>query len=88
MIILDNGSGISDDIMNKIWSPFFTTKKRVHGTGIGLSICSKILKDHSATVDVNSDKNGTQFSIHFPIQNAAINRTCHESGIFLLQQYP
>jgi C4-dicarboxylate-specific signal transduction histidine kinase len=69
MIILDNGSGISDDIMNKIWSPFFTTKKRVHGTGIGLSICSKILKDHSATVDVKSDSNGTQFSIHFPIQN-------------------
>jgi len=69
MIILDNGSGISDDIMNKIWSPFFTTKKRVHGTGIGLSICSKILKDHSATVDVKSDGSGTQFSIHFPIQN-------------------
>ena len=69
MIILDNGSGISDDIMNKIWSPFFTTKKRVHGTGIGLSICSKILKDHSATVDVKSDESGTQFSIHFPIRN-------------------
>jgi signal transduction histidine kinase len=68
MIILDNGSGISDDIMNKIWSPFFTTKKREHGTGIGLSICSKILKDHSATVDVASDTSGTQFSIHFPIQ--------------------
>ncbi len=70
MIILDNGSGISDDIMNKIWSPFFTTKKRVHGTGIGLSICSKILKDHSASVNVHSDEKGTQFSIHFPIQNA------------------
>mgnify|MGYP001138015748 CR=1 FL=1 len=38
MIIQDNGSGISEDIMNKIWSPFFTTKKREHGTGIGLSI--------------------------------------------------
>lgn len=68
MIIFDNGSGISDDIMNKIWSPFFTTKKRIHGTGIGLSICSKIIKDHSARVDVHSDKGGTQFSIHFPIE--------------------
>jgi signal transduction histidine kinase len=68
MIILDNGSGISEDIMNKIWSPFFTTKKREHGTGIGLSICSRIVKDHAATVDVQSDKSGTQFSIHFPIQ--------------------
>ena len=46
MIIQDNGTGISDEIKHKIWSPFFTTKKREHGTGIGLSICSKILKDH------------------------------------------
>jgi C4-dicarboxylate-specific signal transduction histidine kinase len=66
MIIQDNGSGISEDIKHKIWSPFFTTKKREHGTGIGLSICSKILKDHKATVDIQSDKNGTQFSIRFP----------------------
>ncbi|TFH41164.1 MAG: hypothetical protein E4G96_06050 [Chrysiogenales bacterium] len=43
MVIADNGSGISDTIMHKIWSPFFTTKKRDHGTGIGLSISSKIL---------------------------------------------
>jgi C4-dicarboxylate-specific signal transduction histidine kinase len=66
MIIQDNGSGISEDIKHKIWSPFFTTKKREHGTGIGLSICGKILKDHNATVDIQSDKNGTQFSIRFP----------------------
>jgi len=66
MIIQDNGSGISEDIKHKIWSPFFTTKKREHGTGIGLSICSKILKDHKARVDIQSDKNGTQFSIRFP----------------------
>jgi C4-dicarboxylate-specific signal transduction histidine kinase len=66
MIIQDNGIGISEDIKHKIWSPFFTTKKREHGTGIGLSICSKILKDHNATVDIQSDNNGTQFSIRFP----------------------
>jgi C4-dicarboxylate-specific signal transduction histidine kinase len=67
MVIQDNGSGISEDIMHKIWSPFFTTKKRDHGTGIGLSICNKILKDHNATVDIQSEKKGTQFSIRFPV---------------------
>ncbi|OHD62929.1 MAG: hypothetical protein A2176_04775 [Spirochaetes bacterium RBG_13_51_14] len=66
MIIQDNGCGISENIMQKIWSPFFTTKKRDHGTGVGLSICNKILKDHGAEVDIQSDGNGTQFSIHFP----------------------
>jgi signal transduction histidine kinase len=67
MIIQDNGSGISEDVMHKIWSPFFTTKKRDHGTGIGLSICSKILKDHNADVDIQSSSQGTQFIISFPV---------------------
>ncbi|MDM7974279.1 MAG: ATP-binding protein [candidate division Zixibacteria bacterium] len=66
LVIQDNGSGISDDIIHKIWSPFFTTKRRDHGTGIGLSICSKILKDHGATVDIQSGPGGTQFSFLFP----------------------
>ncbi len=66
MIIQDNGNGISDEIIQKIWSPFFTTKNRELGTGVGLSLCNKILKDHNATVTVNSDMKGTQFSINFP----------------------
>ena len=70
MIIQDNGSGISEEVMHKIWSPFFTTKKRDHGTGIGLSICSKILKDHNADVDIQSNSQGTQFIISFPVVTA------------------
>ncbi|MBN2159934.1 MAG: hypothetical protein JW807_11105 [Spirochaetes bacterium] len=66
LLIQDNGNGISDEIIHKIWSPFFTTKMRDHGTGIGLSICSKILKDHGATVDIQSGPKGTQFSFIFP----------------------
>lgn len=66
LLIEDNGSGISDDIIDKIWSPFFTTKKKESGTGIGLSICKKILQDHRATVNVESSHGGTQFHILFP----------------------
>lgn len=69
LIIQDNGSGISDDVKHKIWSPFFTTKKRSHGTGIGLSICSKILKEHNAEVDIQSDSSGTIFTIRFPSES-------------------
>lgn len=69
MIIEDNGRGMSEDIQHKIWSPFFTTKKRDHGTGVGLSICRKILKEHNAGVDIQSGDQGTQFSINFPVNN-------------------
>jgi histidine kinase len=67
LIIKDNGIGIPKDIIPKIWSPFFTSKKRNHGTGIGLSICSKIIKEHNAEVTLDTSSGGTTFTIDFPI---------------------
>ncbi len=67
IIISDNGSGIPDDIKDKIWSPFFTTKKRNHGTGIGLSISHKILVEHNGNVAVESSKKGTTFTISMAV---------------------
>lgn len=67
--IRDNGSGMSDNIVQKIWSPFFTTKKRHSGTGIGLSISNKILKQHNASVRVDTDAYGTCFEFSFPAYN-------------------
>ncbi len=61
----DNGGGISDDIIKKIWHPFFTTKKKYAGTGIGLSISQRIIKDHNAEIHVESDERGTIFTITF-----------------------
>ncbi len=67
IIIEDNGIGISRDNIQKIWSPFFTTKKRSHSTGIGLSISNKILKEHGASVTVSSDDTGTSFTFYFKV---------------------
>ena len=67
LIIHDNGIGMPKDIIPKIWSPFFTSKKRNHGTGIGLSICSKIIKEHKAEVSLDSNSSGTTFTIDFPV---------------------
>ncbi len=67
LVIRDNGTGIPKDIIPKIWSPFFTSKKRTHGTGVGLSICSRIIKEHNAEVQVDSSSSGTLFIIDFPI---------------------
>lgn len=66
LTISDNGVGIPKDIIPKIWSPFFTSKKRSYGTGVGLSISSKIIKEHNGRVYLNTNSDGTSFSIHFP----------------------
>lgn len=67
LVISDNGVGIPKDIIPKIWSPFFTSKKRNYGTGVGLSISSKIIKEHNGRVYLTTSSDGTSFSMHFPI---------------------
>jgi signal transduction histidine kinase len=60
----DNGSGISGDIIEDIFVPFYTTKK--NGSGIGLSLSKQIMKNHYGTISVNStpDK-GSEFTLKF-----------------------
>jgi diguanylate cyclase (GGDEF)-like protein len=62
----DTGTGIPQDRVEKIFTPFYTTKET--GTGLGLSICHKIVQDHGGTMEVESfPENGTKFIITFPI---------------------
>lgn len=63
--INDNGKGISQQNMQKIGTPFFTTKK--NGTGLGLSMCYKIISDSGGKIDVESKiGKGTRFTISLP----------------------
>ncbi len=62
----DTGPGISEDIVDKIFLPFFTTKDR--GTGLGLSIVQKIIVSHGGTIFVDSSDNGATFRIRFPLK--------------------
>ncbi len=65
--ISDNGCGISDDDLERIFSPFFTTKDTEKGTGLGLSISKKIIEDHGGKITVNSQINqGTTVSVVLP----------------------
>ncbi len=63
--IADNGCGIPPDIIPNIWSPFFTTKKGGKGTGIGLSLCQRIIREHNGAISVESTENGSKFTIIF-----------------------
>lgn len=66
--IEDNGKGIPDELKNKIYDPFFTTKTVGKGTGLGLSISYKIIESHEGSIDLFSKINeGAKFVIHLPV---------------------
>ncbi len=64
LAIQDEGHGIPKEIMNKIGTPFFTTKET--GTGLGLAVCYSIANRHNATIQPISGIHGTTFYILFP----------------------
>ena len=65
--VQDNGPGIPDDIKDKIFQPFFTTKPTGSGTGLGLSLSYDIVKAHGGTIKVNSrEGEGSEFTIKIP----------------------
>ena len=67
--ILDTGVGISDEKIEKIFNPFFTTKS--NGVGLGLSISSRLLEENQSKMEVESEeKEGTTFKLFLPyVQN-------------------
>ncbi len=65
--VKDNGCGITAEKMDRIFDPFFTTKPVDKGTGIGLSTCYNIIKQHRGEIIVNSRENlGSVFKIKLP----------------------
>ncbi len=68
--IIDNGIGISQNIIDKIFDPFFTTKSPEKGTGLRLSIVYGIVKEMKGDIKVFSNQNQTEFKLVFPIQNS------------------
>jgi nitrogen fixation/metabolism regulation signal transduction histidine kinase len=62
--VADNGQGMPEELLDKIFIPFFSTKK--HGSGIGLSLCKQIIMLHKGTIKVQSaDGQGTVFLMQF-----------------------
>jgi signal transduction histidine kinase len=62
----DTGPGIPEEMLPRIFEPFFTT--RAHGTGLGLHVTRRIIKDHGGEIEIRSELGkGTVFSIQIPI---------------------
>lgn len=65
--IIDSGRGIPEEVKPKIFSPFFTTKARGEGSGLGLSVSKKIIDAHGGTISFESVPGRTTFSVKLPI---------------------
>ena len=66
--VSDTGHGIPAQVLEKIFDPYFTTKEKGKGTGLGLAVVHGIVKRHRAYIAVESDEDkGTTVTIHFPI---------------------
>lgn len=66
IIVQDNGGGITEKYLEKIFDPYFTTKK--DGSGLGLAICHSIIKKHQGHIEVRSKiGEGTTFTIYLPV---------------------
>jgi len=67
--ISDNGVGIPEEHLSKLFNPFFTTKPVGEGTGLGLSISYGIIQKHGGSIEVDSEVGrGTTFTIYLPIE--------------------
>jgi PAS domain S-box-containing protein len=73
----DNGTGMPEAVLRRIYDPFFTTRSAPQagqrkGTGLGLAVTYGIMQEHSGTIDVSSTiGEGTTFVLHFPAADAA-----------------
>jgi len=67
--VVDTGAGMTEDVMDQIFNPFFTTKEVGQGTGLGLCVVHGIVSAHGGTIDVASEAGrGSKFTIHLPFQ--------------------
>jgi periplasmic sensor signal transduction histidine kinase len=65
----DNGCGMDETTRKKVFDPFFTTKEVGQGTGLGMAISYKVIKNHKGTIDlVTEPGKGSKFTITLPLR--------------------
>jgi len=78
--VSDNGGGIPEEMVDRIFQPFFTTKPPGKGTGLGLSVSFGIVRDHGGSLSVRNGSEGAIFSIRLPSRLGAPLRASAVEG--------
>ena len=68
VLFRDNGIGIAQSVLDKIYDPFYSTKEVGKGTGLGLSISYSIIQEHKGEIAVRSEQGITEFEIQLPLE--------------------
>jgi signal transduction histidine kinase len=69
LTVTDSGNGIPNEVSDKMFSQFFTTKEAGKGTGIGLTVSAEIMKDHNGEMSIDKKCPNTKFVLKFPKHN-------------------
>jgi signal transduction histidine kinase/ActR/RegA family two-component response regulator len=79
--VRDTGSGIPEELLNRIKEPFFTTKPIGEGTGLGLSLCDGIVRSYGGSIEIQSDQTGTTVRVVLEASSQAIQESERPSGV-------
>jgi signal transduction histidine kinase len=76
----DSGPGIPQEIQGRIFDPFFTTKPVGEGTGLGLDIVQRIVRNHQGTIRVNSKPGRTTFQVRVPLERSLAQQPANSAA--------